>query len=377
LRTSFRQRKRVSPRSKANGCHGRFSADGAGAQVDQKIAGIYRREPRGKARKAGDGAAGHSQKAAPPPASPPPPPVKDPLPAPEKLPAPIPDGLRVLIETLFRPGEGICIGKGSLNEKGDLDILDRNSAIRTWDRWQVYFQKRSLEQMNEKGEGLFFRINPMKPAGNSDADVTDMRYAVAEFDKDDSNCIIPKELQYAMFLRSKLPIAALIDGGGKSLHAIFRINAPDRAEYDCRFTLVLSRIPWLDGQNKNPSHYSRLPGVSRKSGRQLLLAINIGALDWLAWEEEIREETSEEVVEDILRPPWPVIDPAAYYGPLGDIAEDIEPETEADPTGVLLQLLMMFGCSIGRRPFYPRRRLRSRAVSQQVRALSMLFMMTS
>jgi hypothetical protein len=30
-----------------------------------------------------------------------------------------------------------------------------------------------------------------------------------------------------------------------------------------------------------------------------------------------------------------------------------EPHTEADPTGVLLQLLMMFGCTVGRRPFYP------------------------
>jgi hypothetical protein len=122
------------------------------------------------------------------------------LPAPEKLPAPIPDGLRVLVETLFKPGEGISIGTGYLLPNGDLAI--NGGAVRTWDRWQVYLKKRPLERMNE-GEGLFFRINPMKAGGDSDADVTDLRHALGEFDKDGNGCIIPKELQYAILLRSK------------------------------------------------------------------------------------------------------------------------------------------------------------------------------
>jgi hypothetical protein len=305
----------------------------------RKIAGIYRRGPREKAKKPNTAAP------SPPPSSVPPP-VSDPLPAPEKLPDPIPDGLRILVESLFKPGEGIGIGRGYIGADGNLDI-DRGS-VRTWERWQVYFKKRSLEQMNDKGEGLFFRINPIKSGGDSDADVTDLRHALAEFDKDDSGCIIPKELQYAILLRSKLPIATLVDSGGRSLHAIIRVDARDRTEYDRRFQLVLARVPWLDGQNKNPSRYSRLPGVFRKSGEQRLLAINIGALDWRTWEEEVAEEEPEE----ILRPPWPALDPAAYYGVLGKIARDIEPYTEADPVGILLQVMMLFGSSIGRRAFY-------------------------
>ncbi len=41
---------------------------------------------------------------------------------------------------------------------------------------------------------------------------------------------------------------------------------------------------------------------------------------------------------------------AAYHGPVGRIVRAIEPGTEADPFGVLVQLLIMFGSLVGRRP---------------------------
>ena len=252
---------------------------------------------------------------------------------PEKLPDPIPDGLRVMVETLFKPGEGIAIGAGFKGAGGNL-VIDRG-VVRTWDRWQVAFQKRSLEQMNHAGNGLFFRVNPMSRGGASDAEVTSLRHALAEFDADENGHLISKEIQYALLLRSYLPIAALIDSGGKSLHAIVRIDAPDRAEYDRRVAQVLSRVPCVDTQNKNPSRYSRLPGVAREEGLQQLLAVNLGALDWASFEEEIKHESPEE---RLLAPPWPVLDPAAYHGVLGQIARDIEPHSEADPAGILLQL---------------------------------------
>jgi hypothetical protein len=46
-----------------------------------------------------------------------------------------------------------------------------------------------------------------------------------------------------------------------------------------------------------------------------------------------------------------VLDPAAYHGVLGQIVRDIEPHSEADAAGILLQLLMAFGSTIGRRRF--------------------------
>jgi hypothetical protein len=50
---------------------------------------------------------------------------------------------------------------------------------------------------------------------------------------------------------------------------------------------------------------------------------------------------------------WP--DPpaaAAYHGPLGEIVHAIEPHTEADPAGILAQLLVGLGNLIGGAPFY-------------------------
>jgi hypothetical protein len=49
---------------------------------------------------------------------------------------------------------------------------------------------------------------------------------------------------------------------------------------------------------------------------------------------------------------WPEMDPAAFYGPLGELARAIEPHSEADPNRILLQLLAAFGNCIGIEPYY-------------------------
>ncbi|HXG70468.1 MAG TPA: DUF3987 domain-containing protein [Gemmatimonadaceae bacterium] len=46
---------------------------------------------------------------------------------------------------------------------------------------------------------------------------------------------------------------------------------------------------------------------------------------------------------------WPrPLSAAAYHGVLGDIVKTIEPQTEADPAALLVQMLVMFGSVIGR-----------------------------
>lgn len=45
---------------------------------------------------------------------------------------------------------------------------------------------------------------------------------------------------------------------------------------------------------------------------------------------------------------WPELSEAAYYGLAGEIVQEIAPHTEADPAGLLLQLLTAFGNVIGR-----------------------------
>ena len=52
------------------------------------------------------------------------------------------------------------------------------------------------------------------------------------------------------------------------------------------------------------------------------------------------------------QPEWPVIDEAAYYGLAGDIVRTLEPHTEADSVGLLIQFLAAFGNLVGNSPYY-------------------------
>ncbi len=49
---------------------------------------------------------------------------------------------------------------------------------------------------------------------------------------------------------------------------------------------------------------------------------------------------------------YPIAHPDAFYGITGRIARIIEPETEADPMAILIQLLIAEGCAIGHEPFF-------------------------
>jgi hypothetical protein len=49
-------------------------------------------------------------------------------------------------------------------------------------------------------------------------------------------------------------------------------------------------------------------------------------------------------------PPWPTLDPVAYYGLAGDFVRLVQNETEADPAGLLLQFLVAAGNAMGPSP---------------------------
>jgi hypothetical protein len=50
---------------------------------------------------------------------------------------------------------------------------------------------------------------------------------------------------------------------------------------------------------------------------------------------------------------WPVLGKAAYIGPLGIMAQGVEPHTEADPAAILFQGLIGFGNLIGHKAYFP------------------------
>src|SRR5262249_7847753 len=50
--------------------------------------------------------------------------------------------------------------------------------------------------------------------------------------------------------------------------------------------------------------------------------------------------------------PWPSIDDAAYHGLASDFVKAVEPHTESDPAGLLIQFLVAFGNIVGNWPYY-------------------------
>ena len=146
------------------------------------------------------------------------------------------------------------------------------------------------EYGGEEVTGYYVRINPIKRGsrGTND-DVTNYRYILLESDN------ISKEKQEKILRNSGLPIAALIDSGGKSIHAWVHVDAINLQQYHQRRQKIYDSLPEeyeIDGQCKNPSRYSRLPGAFRGDQEQKLLGLGIGPRDYEAWE-DAKDESDE------------------------------------------------------------------------------------
>lgn len=210
------------------------------------------------------------------------------------MPAPIMDGARLLIETLFRPGEHVRIAQAVSDETGHETVSGNDIIVLSREDWlkrlnKVHGDPNGILSHGRERNGLYITVNPMKPGGKKDEDVTDYRHALLEFDT------IPLEDQFSLYIQERLPCAAIIYSGGKSVHAWVKIDAQTRTEYDERVKFLYERFAAYgpDFKNKNPSRFSRLPSCVRGGKRQELHAISlpdapIGCPDFLTWQEDIR-----------------------------------------------------------------------------------------
>ena len=133
--------------------------------------------------------------------------------------------------------------------------------------------------------GAWIRFNPLDGKGVKNENVTDFRYALVE-----SDCM-PVEEQNALIRELELPVALLIYSGGKSVHAIVKIDAPNYDEYrkrvDYLYNVCRKNGLEIDRQNRNPSRLSRLPGVIRGDKKQFILDKHIGKKDFMEWKDWI------------------------------------------------------------------------------------------
>lgn len=142
--------------------------------------------------------------------------------------------------------------------------------------------------------GAWIRFNPLDGKGIRNDNVTAFKYALVESD----NMSIDKQNEILRTL--ELPIACLVHSGGKSLHAIVKIDAGNYDEYRKRvdFLYQVCRKNGLevDTQNRNPSRLSRLPGVMRDGKKQFLIDTNIGKSsynEWKEWIEAVNDDLPE------------------------------------------------------------------------------------
>lgn len=133
--------------------------------------------------------------------------------------------------------------------------------------------------------GAWIRFNPLDGQGCKNDNVSEYRFALVESDEGEL------AQQNAVIHDLEMPCAALVYSGGKSLHAIVRVDAPDHAEYkrrvDYLYAVCRKNGLVLDPQCRNPSRLSRMPGAIRNGKKQYLLETNFGKKSWAEWRDWI------------------------------------------------------------------------------------------
>ena len=143
----------------------------------------------------------------------------------------------------------------------------------------------------DKRAGVWIRINPFDGLGVDDANVVSYKHVLVESDEID----ISKQI--AILKALKLPISALVFSGGKSVHAIVKVDAPSQREYKRRVDFIYETCNKnglkTDTSNKNESRLSRMPGVVRGNHKQFLIATDLGFQNYEQWQEWVENETDE------------------------------------------------------------------------------------
>lgn len=219
--------------------------------------------------------------------------------------------LKIFLKTLFKSGEYVGYVSNDVYFNKDHDRYEPlkgvyyrtvDDLLKSLDRYPDDLGATIGDWKNEAG--AWIRINPLDGKGASKKNVT--RYSYCLIESDD----LPIKEQEETFKRLNLPIATMVYSGGKSIHAIVKIDAMNIQEYEERvqfcYDFLKNNGISIDVQNKDPNRLSRMPGVTRNGVIQTLLGVNLGYDSWKDWMESIGE-TTDFVLEDvgslILNPP--------------------------------------------------------------------------
>ena len=176
------------------------------------------------------------------------------------------------LHELYRPEECVVV----------FDVFESQGQA-LWKCSAPPFNARALDGFRiGKPNGVWFLANPVtgeyasndsgKPSRRSWQNVRSWRYLVLESDKANP------EHWLAALVQMPLPIAAIYTSGGKSIHALVRLDADSKADWDIQAAEIKPTLVTLGADEKAISavRLTRLPGCERaeKSKMQELLYLN-------------------------------------------------------------------------------------------------------
>jgi hypothetical protein len=171
------------------------------------------------------------------------------------------------LHKLYKPGEKVVV----------FNVFESQGC----EIWEHHGLVQNLATLNwlQKGQdaGVWFTANPVDgryhwnpreghESRRSEECVTAWRYSVLESDK------APKELWLKALVQIPLPISAIYESGGSSVHALVRIDATSKADWDeiVREWLLPMLVPLgADGAAMTGVRLTRLPNCRREKTRSL------------------------------------------------------------------------------------------------------------
>ena len=217
------------------------------------------------------------------------------------------------LRALFEPGDHVAYVTESFMDKDK-----RRPTKGCWDRTAEQLIKELQACGGDIGGvlgdydpevGAWICFNPVDGQGRRDANITEYRYALVESDEQDL------DRQAAILHQMELPLAALVYSGGKSIHGIVKVDAPDYTEYrkrvDYLYNVCRKNGLQIDQQNRNPSRLSRMPGVMRGGQKQCLLETNTGKSCWQEWQDWIESATDDLPDTENMADSWDDLPPLA------------------------------------------------------------------
>lgn len=198
-----------------------------------------------------------------------------------------PSDLAKYLSAMFEPDELVGISAAAFQKEGSDKWLPLKGVCNRTASELIAACKANPNDIGavigdvQYGVGAWIRINPLDGKGFKDGNVVRYRHALVEADDGDLGT------QLGIIREMRAPVTCIVHSGGKSIHALVRVDAESYEEYRTRVDYLFKQAVRfglkVDNGNRNPSRLSRIPGVMRGETPQFVISWGGGAKSWADW----------------------------------------------------------------------------------------------